>query len=178
MATTTVRLRGSTWANGAPGTLALTVPWGKGRRRIVLPWLPEEIERAGFARTWDQQVRPGRDPLLLDTGGNLRTHTMTVRVCDADFDQPVGEILDALIDAADAGKLATATLGSRWLGDVRITGLTVRETAMWDAAANPLDATVDLELTEAKDAPNAVGPVPAKPKGGKRPKRPMRPGEW
>lgn len=160
MATTTVRLPGPTERTGGGGGLTLTVPWGAGNRRIRLPWLPEEIERGGFARNWEQQPRPGRDPLLLDQGGNLRTHTFAVRVCAEDFDQPVTEVIDALADAADSGKLVTAALGDRWLGDVRITGLTVRESSMYDEGANPLDATVDIELTEAKDAPNAVGPVP------------------
>lgn len=158
MATTVVRLPAPTGHTGGGGGLTLTMPWGQGKRRVRLPWLPEEIERGGFARTWDQQARPGRDPLLIDQGGNLRTLTLSVRVCGEDIDQPVGEVLDALIDAADSGALVTAALGDRWLGDVRITGLTPRET-LWDAAANPLDATVDIELTEAKDAPSAVGPV-------------------
>lgn len=158
MAATTVRLPGVAWSEGAPGALVLTVPWGKGSRRVVLPWLPEEIERSGLPRTWEQQPRPGRKPLLLDTGGNLKVHTFTVRVCSEDTDTSVGHILEALEDAAEKGKLVTATLGPRWLGSVRITGLTMRE-SQWEQAAAPLDATVDIELTEAKDAPAAVGPV-------------------
>ena len=158
MATATVRLQGRRWADGAPAALSLTMPWGKKDRRVVLPWLPEEIERSGFARTWEQQPRPGRRPLSLDTGRSLRSEVFTVRVCSADLDEPVGHVLDALIDAADMGSDVTAALGPRWLGLVNITGLTIRETD-WDAAANPIDATVDLELTESLTGPSPVGPT-------------------
>lgn len=156
--TVTVRLKGRV-RDVPSGALVLTVAGPKRFRRLVLPWIPDEIERAGFARTWTQVERPGRDPMAYDTGGSLPTHTFTVRLNSPDLDQPVSPLLTELETAAAKGRTVTATLGPRVLGLVKITGLTVREVDH-DVAGNAVDATVDIELTADAQAPKSIGPVP------------------
>jgi hypothetical protein len=156
--TVTVRLKGSVWRQPS-GALVLLVAKKRTNRRLVLPWIPDEIERAGFARVWEQVPRPGRDPLAYDTGGSLPTHTFTVRLNSPDLDQPVSPLLGELETAAAKGRTVTATLGPRVLGLVKITGLAVREVDH-DAAGNATDAVAEIELTADAQAPKAVGPVP------------------
>lgn len=157
--TVTVRLRGSAIPQ-TDGALALQYQGKKKLRRVVLPWIPDELERSGFARAWEQVPRPGQDPLAYDTGGNLRTFTFTVRVNSPDLDTSVEDILDELADIAETGKVVDANLGPRILGKCVISGLTIREQTEWTTAGMPLDATAEMELTEDSAAPAAVGPVP------------------
>lgn len=155
----TVRLPGALWEAPA-GALTLTVPRKNRDWRLVMPWIPDEVERDGFARTWEQVPRPGRDPLAYTTGGALRTFTFTVDLHSPDADLPVGGLIEQLGQAADDGKVVTAMLGSRLLGLCVISGLSVRETE-WDTSGEPVVASASIELTEAADAPRTVGPVPA-----------------
>lgn len=157
--TVTVRLAGQVW-DTPDGALTLQFLGAQDvTARVVLPWIPDEIERSGFSRIWEQVPRPGLDPLAYDTGGQLRTATFTVKINAPDYDQPVGHIVDQLEYAADAGVLVSVNLGPRLLGACVITGLTIRETD-WMVGAAPVDVTAEVELTEASDIPFAVGPVP------------------
>lgn len=159
--TVTVRLAGQAWDTPS-GALTLTFLGDKDiTRQVVLPWIPDEIERSGFTRTWEQVPRPGLDPLAYDTGGQLRTFTFTVQINAPDYDQPVGHIVDQLEYAADGGVLVSASLGTRLLGACVITGLTIRESD-WMVGAAPVDVTAEMELTEASDIPFAIGPVPSR----------------
>lgn len=158
--TVTVRLPGALW-EAPDGALTLTVKGARRDRRLVMPWIPDEVERDGFARTWEQVPRPGRDPLAYTTGGSLRTYTFTVDLHSPDMDLPVGALIEQLADAADTGKTVDACLGRRLLGTCIISGLAVREHGEWTLDGQPLQASASIELTEAADAPRAIGPVPA-----------------
>lgn len=156
--TVTVRLPGALWEAPA-GALTLTVNGRRRDQRLVMPWIPDEVERDGFARAWEQVPRPGRDPLAYTTGGSLRTFTFTVDLHAPDADLPVGQLIEQLADAADEGKTVQAQLGGRLLGVCVISGLSVRETD-WNTDGEPVVATAAIELTEAADAPRTIGPVP------------------
>lgn len=159
--TVVVRLRGALWES-PDGALTLTVPGKKQdrSRRLVMPWIPDEIERSGIARVWQQVDRPGRDPLSYTSGGSLRRLTFTVELSGPNSDQPVTRLVDDLERAADEGLVVTAALGARMLGLFVLTGLTVTERE-WDGSAEALVAVAELELTEASEIPDTVGPVPA-----------------
>lgn len=147
------------------GEKALTISFDKPRKTVtvVMPWIPDEIERAGFARAWEQIPRPGRKPVAVARGRSLRTFTFTCLLADPDLALPVTRHLEALEDAADTEQPVTAKLGGRTFGQVTISGLSVRETE-WDSNAEPLEAVVAIELTEASDVPASIGPVPHLPR--------------
>lgn len=160
MPTTVVRVPGS--VQPATGGTSLTVTvWARNIRSIVLPWMPEEIESSGLGRTWAETPRPGRTPLQADTGPQSERHTLTVRVCAADVDQPVHRILDALRDACGSGRFVVVTVASQPLGSgglFRITDMRTR-IAEHDITGRPVDVTVDLEFTRATWVSDPVGPV-------------------
>jgi hypothetical protein len=163
--TVTVRLAGNPWMVpvrvSERGALTLTYTGPARPVVIVMPWIPDEIEVAGLAQVWEQIPRPGGEPLQVSRGKALRTHTFTCLLADPDLAQSVTPIIDALTAAADSEQPAVAALGPRLLGQVTITGLSVRETE-WGPSSQPVEATVSIELTKASTVPDSIGPVPRK----------------
>jgi len=144
--------------------LTIVAPDPNREVRIVMPWIPDEITRAGFGLAWEQLPRPSRRPLTVARGKNLRTWTFSCLLRDPDLAAPITRLLTALENAADNEHPVRAALGARQFGDCLITGLAVRETD-WDANSFPLEATVDIELTEESTVPASIGPVPLKIRG-------------
>jgi len=160
MRTVVVRVPGSGGRRIDPTSLVVTV-WARKMRRIVLPWLPEEIESSGMGRVWVETPRPGRTPLFLDTGQQLERHTFTVRLCAPDLDRPVHKILNALGSANRSGKFVVVNVGAQPLGTgglFRISDMRAR-IAEVGPKGHPVDATVDLEFTRATLVADPVGPL-------------------
>lgn len=154
---TTVRVPGSARPDPGYSSLVLTV-LGKRLRRLVMPWMPDEIEYSNLARAWEAQARPGRSPLMLDTGGPLAVLSFTVRLIEPEAKLPVTGMIDELKAVAAKGRAVIVTVGPRPIGLCNITGLNIIEREA-DRSGGVLDAEASIELTTVSYAPTSIGPV-------------------
>jgi hypothetical protein len=131
---------------------------------VVLPWWPDEIASANLAGVYEEQLRPGRTPLLLRSGDPLPEVRIgcIVSTTSADERGSVSTVLDGLRKMSLAKKPVDLKLASR-SSTYRITDLGITELD-WDVDGNPSSAEVSLTLLSASDAAVPVGPIKKKPK--------------
>lgn len=165
MATVTVRRSGRTGFTGT-SALVLVVFRKRGYVQLRFPWIPDEVQRDNVAAAFEQIPRPGRRPLLVNTGRSLATLQLTVELSYRNG-APVQPLIDDLVKYAGNGRPVIAYLGPRMLGLAQITGLSPRETA-WNRSGRATEAVCDLELTQFSAAAPVVGPVPNRKKKKKK----------
>ena len=131
---------------------------------VVLPWWPDEIAQGNLAGVYEEQLRPGRRPLLLRSGDSLPELRIGCIVSTTAAEGPgnVANVLTALRAMAKAKKPVTLKLASR-SARYRVTDLGITELD-WDSEGRPSSAEVSLTLLSASDAAVPVGPIKKKPK--------------
>lgn len=154
MAIVTVR-RGTT--SPVPPLVGGGLVLSNAQTSVTLPLLPDDVEFGGLSDAWSDIPRPGRDPLLVRDGAQLKTLRF-----DADLTLPdrasVDDVIQRLRMLATAGKPVAVRLGGRDRGQYRITELACPELA-WDYLGRPIEARALLELTEASDVAKKKGPA-------------------
>lgn len=132
---------------------------------VVLPWWPDEIATSNIASVYEEQARPGREPLLLRSGDSLPELRIGCIVSTSDLSQEgsVADVLTALRQLARARKPVKVKIASR-SGQYRVTDLGITEME-WDAGSgDPSSAEVSLTLVTSSDAVVPVGPIKKKPR--------------
>lgn len=131
---------------------------------VVLPWWPDEVAEANLAGVYEEQLRPGRTPLLLRSGDPLPEVRIGCIISTTSADAPgnVENVLAALRKMATAKKPVTMKLASR-SARYRVTDLGITELD-WDTQGRASSAEVSLTLLSASDAAVPVGPIKKKPK--------------
>ena len=125
---------------------------------LPLKWWPTDIERGAMGRVYTEFERPGRDPLLLSTGGQLDTYDVGFSVRENGDGLTVAQWLDVLRDMAGSPKPVTLVMAATVRGLFHITALTITELEHTDAG-RPSAADVSMTLTRASDYTVKVGPV-------------------
>lgn len=186
------RLAGMVWLNALAGTLRANAakhggPGGPGAEpqpppvtdsallhcpgvdTLTLPWWPDDMAEAKVGASWTQLERPGRTPLLMYAGKQLRERTISYTARHRDFDAPVQHHLSRLADIAGSQVPVTLMLAATDAGQWHITDLS------WTVVNHAADgqvavAEVSMTLTRASEGGVKVGPVPPR-KAGERTKR-------
>lgn len=131
---------------------------------LTVPYAPRESAQSGFGVTYAEVPRPGRSPLLMRQGDQLRKQSFDLFFGTVDITRnviPDMSVLFALAQAVEPIRIANGPgAGTLW----RITNLTMNT-----QEAGPKNvvtrATATVELTEVSDLKNKPGPIA----GGKQP---------
>lgn len=142
-----------------------------------LPLAPREVEHANLAATWTEVARPGRKPLLIHSGGKLRTMSLELTVGYLDYDRPVeAELAKLRTLAAGTDRVRFVSYGQSEAGWWRITDASMRSVLRQHGTNRITRATVSLSLTESSDfaLPSPVSRAKSKtPNVKSYPKRPL-----
>lgn len=127
---------------------------------VVVPYAPREGTLDGVAAAYDEVPRGGREPLLLASGGTLRTYTFELIFGYRDPNQSIEDELRAMRDLAESGKRMTVkldlTTGERqW----RMTGFSQQTVGRQFGTNASTRAVCSVTLTEASDPVVGAGPV-------------------
>lgn len=137
-----------------------------GGLKFVMPYAPREGQHTNIADVFTQLARPGRKPLLVRTGADLRVETFTLTIAHRDPQTSVEPYLKVLRQIAESGDRCSISLSRLEHGIVwRLTGLNINVTARQHGTNNATRATAELTFTEAVDGRVKLGPLT----GGKKP---------
>lgn len=137
--------------------------------RLVLPFGPLPTSHAGRGRVWSTLSRgAGRDPLLVDSEGQLATISFTLTLAHRDRQQPVTDWIRGLNRAADRGERLVVTYGATEDGVWVITELSTTVTDRRFGSNAPTRADAQLTLTRVGNERRRVGP--GRDGGGSRPR--------
>lgn len=128
---------------------------------VLLPWWPEDIERANLGRTWEEVARTGRAPLLLSSGKNLQEYNLGFTLRAREMGVSMADNISAIEAMADSQVPISLVMASTARGLFHMTALTVVETEH-NQTGNPTVVDVTMTLKQASDAVVIVGPVPRK----------------
>lgn len=128
---------------------------------LVLPWWPDVITRSGNTRTWTEQTRPGRTPLLLSDGLALPEYQVSYLLRTGDLAESVADHI-ALLDAiATSETPVTLMLEGTNRGLFHVTEVSVAEVTH-TTSGEPSSADISATLKAASDATINVGTIPRK----------------
>lgn len=139
----------------------------EGRAPFEVPYAPRETQSDGFVPQFTVVDRPGREPLLIRTGGALQSMSFELVLGHLNPNQSVEKPLKQLRALAGSGKRMRIKFddlmaGKRW----RLTGFTEHVTMRQHGTNQPTRAVCSFVFTEASDPVVAVGPVSGGHQGG------------
>lgn len=152
MAIVTVRRPGA-----VPPQIGGGLELSSGTTTVTLPLLPDDVDFGDLSDAWDEQPRPGRDPLLVRGGKRLKTLRFDAELRTSTRTSVVA-VIERLQALAVGSTPVTVRLGGRTRGVYRIVELSCPELA-WDGLGQPIEARAIVAMTEASDVPKRKGPV-------------------
>lgn len=137
------------------------------RDRFIFPFAPPK-QVSGLADRYAEADRSGREPVLRNVGGALKTETFEALVAHGDHQRSVEGRLATLRKMADKGRpVRWRNFGPSSTGWFLITDLTVEDELRAHGSNEITRARVSFTLTEESDVDVKVGPV----SGGKKRKQ-------
>lgn len=140
----------------------------RGIGTVVLPYYPEDIQFSGLSANYEEQRRPGRQPLLIRTGLSLREMRVGVVVSRQNLEaraegnvQPILKTLGVMSRSKQPVEVKLAGRKSRW----RMTDLGITELD-WSRKGLAILAEVSMTFVELSDATVPVGPIKNPGNGG------------
>lgn len=141
---------------------------------LDLPYAPRGAALGGWANTFETVGRPGRDPLVIRTGGGLPTLSLSVFLGFVDHQQSIEPILAQLRKIAEAGDRVTlVNLSVQERGPWRLESVSPTIELRQHGTNHATRATVELGFVAANNANVKLGPI-AGGKGGKGPGKPRK----
>lgn len=124
---------------------------------LDLPWWPD-VSRSGYVQRWEEIERPGKDPLLVQAGGNLDTYVLSYVARGANLTTSMATHLGLLNRIAKASKPVKLWLGATNRGEYHVTEVDIAE-IHHTADGSVTVADVSITLKRASSVTVNVGPV-------------------
>lgn len=134
---------------------------------LTLPWAPRNIEHSGYERVWTEVARKGDEPLLIESGSNLRTMSFDFIIATKDRQVSVESTLNTFTALAASTLRVYFAYGPTEGGLWRITNATVSSINRQQGTNNITQANLHVEMK--RNITNVVGlgpvtsTVPKKP---------------
>lgn len=126
---------------------------------FVFPFAPTTVEHGGLAAVFSTLERPGRKPLLRQSGQPIRTLTFTGLLAGMDHQTSIEGHIALLRRIAATGHRVTFTYGPLESGTWRVTDLIFTVERRQHGTNHATRATYTLTLVEAVDDTPSTGPT-------------------
>ena len=129
---------------------------------LRIPFAPSEIQYGGFGAQWQEVDRPGRTPILSNSGYGLRTMSFSVQLVGTGKARNTTQEgrLEALRRLSETETPVSVLFGSTFDTRLwRITGFSFTSNRRHPDTDEIVDADVSLSFTQVSDATASVGPA-------------------